>query len=325
MRYLQFIGLVALATLVLLVIPHATTVAQEPTDVAQPADVPTDEPPPPPTEVPPTDIPPTEVPPTDIPPTEVPPTDIPPTEVPPGETPVRPSPQPEPTTPPNDTPVPTSPPDNGDGPRRADPRLTKTTNTETARVGDTVVYNLAVTVEGNAEAAGVIVEDTFPPYFEIVDATTTRGQIVINGQTVGAWIGTVDEDETVDVRIILRITSTPDATEFTNLAVLTTTSATDDPSNNTATAIIFFPEGGGAAEPTPTPTASASVPTETGLPLPVPATATPILAVATPISTPIPQTLPETGPGPEQRLLPLVLLGLLILGLGFQMHQQRQR
>jgi|GEM_PF-6477986 len=314
MRYLQFIGLVALAALLLLIVPQTITLAQEPTDVAQPADVPTDEAPPPPTDVPPP----------------------PPTDVPPEDTPVRPSPEPEPTTPPDDTPVPTSPPDDGDddddddGPRRADPRVTKTTNTETARVGDTVVYNLAVTVEGNAEAVGVIVEDTFPPYFEIVDATTSKGQIVINGQTVGAWIGTVDNGETVNVRIIVRITSPPDTTQFSNLAVLTSDSTTDDPSNNTATTTIFFPEGGSVAEATPTLTASPVVPDETVLPSPSPApeTATPIPAVTpTPSPVPIPQTLPITGAGSDQRLLLplLLLLGLLALGLGFQTHQRRRR
>jgi hypothetical protein len=41
---------------------------------------------------------------------------------------------------------------------------------------------------------------------------------------------------------------------------------------------------------------------------------------------PIPQTLPITGTGPEQRLLlPLLLLGLLALGLGLQTHQRRRR
>lgn len=315
MRYLQFFGLVALAGMLLLIVPRTITLAQEPTDVAQPADVPTDEPP--------------------LPPTDVPPTDVPPTDVPPEDTPVRPSPEPEPTTPPDNTAVPTSPPDDGDdgddddGPRRADPRVTKTTNTEVARVGDTVVYDLAVTVEGNAEAAGVIVEDTFPPYFEIVDATTSKGQIVINEQTVGAWIGTVEEGETVNVRIIVRLLSIPDATEFSNLAVLTSDSTTDDPSNNTATTTIFFPEGGDTAEPTATLTPSPGVPVETVLPSPSPApeTATPIpAATPTPSPVPIPQTLPITGTGPDQRLLlPLLLLGLLALGLGLQTHQRRRR
>lgn len=244
-------------------------------------------------------------------------------------TPPRPTPPPEPTTPPIEptTPPtePTTPPDDGNGEsRRSDPILTKSVNTTEAQVGDLIVYVLTVTVDGNRAAEDVVVEDTLPPFLQLENATTTKGQIVINGSTVRAELGSVGDSETVTIRILARVVAVPEPPTYTNVAVLTTTSPTDRPENNRSSVTITFvgPRDGGRAEASPTPVA----PTEPEAPTPVESLPTPVPATPTP--EPIPAALPVTGSGGDGLpflVLALLMIGLAAFGLGLTINRRNTR
>ncbi len=313
-----------------------------PTDTPMPPPPPTDTPVPPP---PPTDTPMPPPPPTDTPVPPPPPTDDTPVPPPPptDDTPVPPPPPtddtPVPPPPPtDDTPVP--PPDDGGRPRRrSDPRLAKAVNTTSARVGDVLVYELTVTVDGNTRAENVVVQDTIPPFMEFVRATTTRGTVAVSGATVVVTIGDVDTSETVTIRIVVRVLFIPDPPVHRNVALLTTTSSTDDPSNNTATTTVNLvpePDGSGSrprgpnqpatvmpdTSPTPTLTPDPLTPMPTEV-TPLPPTSTPIPPTPTPV--PLPQTLPVTGAPDAGLPLPLPIIALcggvvLLLGLGIRLR-----
>ncbi len=321
-RLLQgsLIVLIAVVWLVIQIPLIGTSViAQEAgSSIIEPADVPTEPPPPPPPDN--TPVPPP--PPPDATPVPPPP--------PPDATPVPPPPSPD------ATPIP--PPDDGGRPRRrSDPRLAKAVNTTGARVGDVLVYELTVSVNGNTRAENVVVQDTIPSFMEFVRATTTTGTVTVSGATVVVTIGDVNPDETVTIRITVRVLFIPDPPVHRNVALLTTTSSTDDPTNNTATTTVnLIPEPGGNGSRPQGPNQPATVmpdasptPTLTSAPLtpmpaevtPPPPTSTPLPPTPTPVA--LPQTLPVTG-APDTGLplsLPIIALcGIAVLLLGLSIR-----
>ena len=360
----SLIVLIALVWLVIQIpLVDVNVIAQETgSSIIEPAAEPTEPPPPPPppddTPVPPPPPPPDDTP---VPPPPPPPDDtpVPPPPPPPDDTPVPPPPPPSddtpvpPPPPSDDTPVPppppsddtpVPPPDDGGRPRRrSDPRLAKAVNTTSARVGDVLVYELTVTVDGNTRAENVVVQDTIPPFMEFVRATTTRGTVAVSGATVIATIGDVGANETVTIRIVVRLLFIPDPPVYQNVAILTTTTGIDDPSNNTATTTVnLVPEADGSGSRPRGPNQPATVmpdtsptPTLTPDPLtPMPAEVTPLPPTSTPIPptptpVPLPQTLPVTG-APDASLplsLPIITLcgvAVLLLGLGIRLRGRNE-
>jgi uncharacterized repeat protein (TIGR01451 family) len=203
-----------------------------------------------------------------------------------------------PTTPPGPTntpgPAPTREPSSK--PEQADPAITKEVNVGDAKIGDEVIFTIRVTNNGPGTADDVVVTDPIPDYMDVIEATTTRGDVSSNGRTVIVTIGKVPAGDEVTIRIRVRVNERAAPPEGRNSASVSTSSPGDDPSNNSAdvTFAILGP---------PTPTA---VPGE-----------------ATPTATPAgPAILPPTGTAEDSsgRVSMLAALGLAALLLSLLFH-----
>ena len=116
----------------------------------------------------------------------------------------------------------------------ADPVITKAVNVTEARVGDEVTFTITVTNRGTEAANDVVVTDPFPEYLDVLEATTTRGNITSNGRTVIITIGRVEETDTITIRIRTRVNALAQPPEGRNGVTLSTSNTSDDPSNNTS-------------------------------------------------------------------------------------------
>jgi uncharacterized repeat protein (TIGR01451 family)/MYXO-CTERM domain-containing protein len=131
----------------------------------------------------------------------------------------------------------------------ADPAITKSASVGEARIGDEVAFTISVTNLGNETAADVVVTDSLADYLDLLDVTTTRGDVSVGGQTVTVNVGEVAPGDVVSVRIRTRVNERAQPPGGRNGATVTTTSPGDDPSNNTSE--VTFTIG---AAPTPTAT-----------------------------------------------------------------------
>lgn len=159
--------------------------------------------------------------------------------------------RPDPTSTPLPTATPTATP--APAPPAPDPAITKSVNPPVAQVGDEVVYTIAVTNLGGSPAAGVVVEDTLPSFLTILSATSTRGTVTVNGQSVRVEIGDLAPGETVEIQIRARVIAPASAPNNVNLAVVSSTTPDSNPDNNQAsvpldaTGPISLPNTGDAA------------------------------------------------------------------------------
>ena len=185
----------------------------------------------------------------------------------------------------------------------ADPYVTKAVNVTEARVGDEVTFTITVGNRGNVAASDVVVTDPFPEYLDVIEATTTRGNITSSGRTVTVTIGRVEETDTITIRIRTRVNSLARPPEGRNIVTLTTSNSSDNPGNNTSE--VTFKIIGEA-----TPTAG---------PESVPNTPVP----ASPVR---PAQLPRTGADETGATMLLVALGgLLALGLSLLIRRAVRR
>lgn len=214
------------------------------------------------------------------------------------------------------TPMPTAP-TNEPEPRRADPRLSKTADVASARIGDLVTFTLTASNTGDGTARGVIVEDSLPAFLELVSAEASRGQVVVSGMVVGVWIGDLAPGELVTIRLVTRVVGPAAPPANRNGARLTTTSGSDDPANNEASVPIDVPV---ELQPTAAPS-----PIATQTLAPTPAAGDALVASPTPQAAP-PAQLPATGaPGVAGPVLLLVAAAQLACGLAMGRRARRGR
>jgi uncharacterized repeat protein (TIGR01451 family) len=199
---------------------------------------------------------------------------------------------------PTNTPGPTATREPSSKPDLADPAITKEASVSEAKIGDEITFTIRVTNNGPGTAEDVVVTDPIPNYLDVIEATTTSGDVSSNGRTVIVTIGDVHAGDEVTIRIRVRVNERAEPPGGRNSVSLTTSSPGDDPSNNSSDATFNIV---GPATPT------------------VPAL-TPVL---TPVATPVtPAILPVTGTADDtsSRVSLLATLGLaaLLLSLLFR-------
>ena len=201
------------------------------------------------------------------------------------------------------TPAPSRPTTRPNPSEPADPAVTKSVNVSEARIGDEITFTITVTNKGPGTAEDVVVNDSIPDYLDVIQATTTRGNISSSGRTVRVDIGSVAPGDVVTIRIRVRVNERAQPPAGRNGVTITTSSSGDDPGNNSSQ--VTF---GIVGEPTVTPTLVSLTPT--------------VVATATP---PKPRTLPRTGDS-DGGVLPFVALaGLLAIGLSLLARRGARR
>lgn len=186
-----------------------------------------------------------------------------------------------------------------DKPGIADPAVTKSVNVGEARIGDEVTFTIKVTNRGNDTANDVVVTDPIPDYMDVIEATTTRGNVSSNGRTVIVNVGPVAPGEEVTIRIRVRINERAQPPVGRNGVSITTSSPGDDPGNNSSeTTFSIIGEATPTAEP----------------------------LTATPVPTAAPRQLPRTAAGDDNKELIVlgVLVGLVAFALSLLMRRLRQ-
>lgn len=242
--------------------------------------------------------------------------------------------EPEPSEPPD--PEPSEPPDpeptddngdDGEGPR-IDLELVKNVNESNPLVNQEIEFVLTITHrEGSGWADDVVIEDTLPPFLELLGAETSWGELTIDGNTVRVFIDQLFPGDVVVVRIYARVLSDVAPPDNVNTATVTTPTNETTTENNTdsVTLLVRLP-GGGSDDEEPTQPPQEVVPTsppeatpDVPQPTPVPATPTP----------PPPAVLPETGAGSSTSALPVVpvalAIGMIVLGLAVMLTRRYQR
>jgi uncharacterized repeat protein (TIGR01451 family) len=211
-----------------------------------------------------------------------------------------PTPRPTNTSGPTNTPRPTNTPGPtatrapSSKPDLADPAITKESSVSDAKIGDEITFTIRVTNNGPGTAEDIVVTDPIPDYLDVIEATTTRGDVSSNGRTVIVTIGKVPAGDEVTIRIRVRVNERAAPPGGRNSVSLTTSSPGDDPSNNSSS-VSFAIIG------------------------PV----TPTVPAATPTATPVtPIILPVTGAADDagSRALLFAALGMaaLLLSLFFR-------
>jgi hypothetical protein len=173
----------------------------------------------------------------------------------------------------------------------------------------------------------VVIEDTLPPFLELLGAETSWGELTIDGNTVRVFIDQLFPGDVVVVRIYARVLSDVAPPDNVNTATVTTPTNETTTENNTdsVTLLVRLP-GGGSDDEEPTQPPQEVVPTsppeatpDVPQPTPVPATPTP----------PPPAVLPETGAGSSTSALPVVpvalAIGMILLGLAVMLTRRYQR
>ena len=148
---------------------------------------------------------------------------------------------------PTNTPGPTPTPRPSSKPDLADPAVTKSASVSEAKIGDQITFTIRVTNNGPGTAQDVVVTDPIPDYMDVIEATTSRGNVSSNGRTVIVTIGKVPAGDEVTIRIRVRVNERAEPPSGRNSVSITTSSPGDDPSNNSSevTFVILGP-------PTPT-------------------------------------------------------------------------
>jgi uncharacterized repeat protein (TIGR01451 family) len=198
--------------------------------------------------------------------------------------------------PPPATPGPTNTPRPRSDPELADPAVTKSASVSEAKIGDEITFNISVTNNGPHTAEDVVVTDPIPDYLDVIEATTTRGDVSSNGRTVIVTIGKVPAGDQVSIRIRVRVNERAQPPSGRNGVSITTSSPGDNPGNNSSevTFAILGPL---------TPTALALTPTATPLP---------------PVVLPITGAAEDTG----NRALLFAALGMAALLLSLLFHRK---
>ncbi len=132
-----------------------------------------------------------------------------------------------------------------------DPAVTKSGDPATASIGDTVLFTLVITNNGNTVATNVQVVDPIPSFLTVTNVVSAPPATVDNsaGNTVDLLFATVAPTDVYTVTITTTVNSSATPPGGTNNVSLTTSSQDADPTNNVDDATITIVVAGlGAPE-----------------------------------------------------------------------------
>jgi uncharacterized repeat protein (TIGR01451 family) len=187
-------------------------------------------------------------------------------------------------------------------PPAPDPAIVKSVDRPVAEIGELVQFTLIVSNLGGSTAEGVVVDDNVPSFLDIVDVTTTKGELSVSGNAVRVTIGSLAPGEVVTIIIVARVREAPAAGQNTNVAIVMSITPDANEDNNRGSVTVDVP--GAAASASPTSAAATPQPTE----------------------VPRPPTLPDTSvpPGPGSPL-GMLLIGLVLIAASLFLRTARKR
>ena len=120
----------------------------------------------------------------------------------------------------------------------ADPAVTLSGCVSTCvQGGDVVEFTAIVTNKGNTPAVNVQLYQSIPPYFELVEVTSSRGTVVPGAESgYLVDIGTLDPADVITVKIKLRYKPGATPVDVVEGVIVRTTSSGDIVANNVALA-----------------------------------------------------------------------------------------
>jgi uncharacterized repeat protein (TIGR01451 family) len=168
--------------------------------------------------------------------------------------------------------------------------VVKTVDPSQGRVGDVLEFTITVGNKGSVSAENVIVTDTFPPYLDILEYSTSRGTLTMEGHTLTASIGSVAPSDLVIIRVRTSINTLAQPSTGYNTATVSSNSDSDLTNNTSTVTFIILPDT--------------------------------VKLVAPPAV--VPPALPKTGAPEEQSSSPLLLLalGLLTITIGLVIRRR---
>jgi uncharacterized repeat protein (TIGR01451 family) len=102
-----------------------------------------------------------------------------------------------------------------------DPVIVKSADPVEAKPGEEVAFTLHIVNQGNIAAVDVVVTDDIPAYLEVLEVTTTQGEVTIDGQRVTVRAGTIGPEFEVQIVIHTRVRpETPAPLSLENVAIL---------------------------------------------------------------------------------------------------------
>src|SRR5204862_7518838 len=104
--------------------------------------------------------------------------------------------------------------------------------------GDKLAFTITVANRGGTTAQDVVVTDKVPDVFHVVDLTSEKGAIVVEHQTVTAYIVSLAPGEVVPLRVAVAVSGDAQPGPVGNTAVVTTSTNGDDPGDNTSTTTV---------------------------------------------------------------------------------------
>lgn len=118
--------------------------------------------------------------------------------------------------------------------------LHKIVGHDTRAPGQTAVYTLVGRNAGPASAYDVVISDKLPDSVEVIDLSSSKGDVALRGQTVTAYPAVLAAGEAVTVKITVRVRSNAGPGIVVNTGTIST-STHDDPADNSSSATFTIP------------------------------------------------------------------------------------
>lgn len=119
-------------------------------------------------------------------------------------------------------------------------RIIKEVDRSSAQPSEAVVYKITVINTGSSPANDVVVRDAVPSEVEVTNLSSSKGDIVVSGQTVTAYPSTLQPGEQASYTVTGRVREGATGS-VENTALVTISTPGDDPSDNSSTVIFTIP------------------------------------------------------------------------------------